>query len=608
MTKLAQIFCAFLLAACAAQPPAPGKVDPQILAGLDRPAERPVTPAAQPAAVQEALLPPLRMEGSRTLGAPVEPRFDLVVESAAADQVFMSIVSGTRYSMLVHPEVSGSLSINLKDVTVREALDAIRDMHGYEYQVDGTRILVRPPGLQTRVFQVNYLMALRAGRSDVRVSSGAMSGNFSGSSAPASGGAALAAPPAAATGGGGVSPALSPSTGLGAAASGGMVSDSSRVSTVTQSDFWSELSAAMRALVGNGAGRNVVVSPQSGVVVIRAMPDEIRSVENYLKAMRVSVERQVMIEAKVIFVTLNNAYQAGVNWAAFPTTHLSGALVGSNAALGVTAPLAASGLTITPAQRAVATTAIGAGLAGTATSATGALGAGVFGLALQTQNFAALLQFLESQGTVQVLSSPRIAALNNQKAVLKVGRDEFFVTNVTSTTLTNTVGAVAGVQHSPTLSSFFSGVSLDITPQIDDEGNITLHIHPLVSNVENGTLSFNFGAGLGAQNLQVAKSTINESDTIVRVQDGNIVALGGLMQTDVAAERSGVPGLQNEPGIGGASRNSTNTNRKRELIILFKPTVIRSERDWEMDPQQARERLQLYGNEPSSSRPAARGQ
>ena len=325
MKKLAQALFAFLVVACAAPPQGPIKVDPRIMAGLDRPADRPAAPAAQSAAVQDALLPPLRVEGMRLQAAPVEPRFDLVVAAAAAQQVFMSIVSGTRYSMLVHPDVVGSLSLNLKDVTVREALDAIRDMHGYEYQIDGTRIFVRPAGLQTRVFQVNYLMGLRAGRSDVRVSSGMIT------TAPAS--TAITVPGQAVPG---IAAAPAAISALGSSALGGAVTDSSRVSTLTQSDFWSELHAAMRTLVGNGEGRNVVVSPQSGVVVIRAMPEEIRSVENYLRAMRVSVERQVMIEAKVIDVTLSNAFQAGVNWAAFPTNGITAAQVGSNVSIGAT--------------------------------------------------------------------------------------------------------------------------------------------------------------------------------------------------------------------------------------------------------------------------------
>ncbi len=140
----------------------------------------------QPDAVREALLPPLRAEMPKVSGAPVEPRFDLVVNSAPARQVFMSIVSGTRYSMIVNPGVSGILSLNLKDVTVREALEAIREVYGYEFRVDGTRIYVEAAGLQTRVFQVNYLIGLRSGRSDVRVSSGAISGaTQQGGTAPA---------------------------------------------------------------------------------------------------------------------------------------------------------------------------------------------------------------------------------------------------------------------------------------------------------------------------------------------------------------------------------------------------------------------------------------
>src|SRR3989441_7996316 len=136
--------------------------------------------AGQPEAVREALLPPLRAEMPKVPGAPVEPRFDLVVNSAPARQVFMSIVSGTRYSMIVNPAVGGTLSLNLKDVTVREALEAIREVYGYEFRVDGTRIYVESAGLQTRVFQVNYLIGLRSGRSDVRVSSGAISGTQQG--------------------------------------------------------------------------------------------------------------------------------------------------------------------------------------------------------------------------------------------------------------------------------------------------------------------------------------------------------------------------------------------------------------------------------------------
>ncbi len=585
-TSLAAIAAA-LLGSCA-----PFHVDQSVISEIESATAQ---KGSQPNAVREALLPPLRAEMPKVPGAPVEPRFDLVVNTAPARQVFLSIVSGTRYSMIVNPAVSGTLSLNLKDVTVREALEAIREVYGYEFRIDGTRIYVESAGLQTRVFQVNYLIGLRSGRSDVRVSSGAISG-------PAQGGGGAAIPAGAAapaTPGQATSPALG-AFGLSSIATASL--DASRVSMVSQSDFWNEITFALRALIGTGPGRNLVVSPQSGVIVIRAMPDELRSVEKYLKAMRLSVERQVMIEAKVVDVTLNNAYQAGINWAAFPNSHrITAGVFGSNTQLGTTGNLSTgnAAITVDPAGRTLATGVLGTGLAGTAVSAAGAVGAGVFGLAVQTKDFAALLQFLDSQGNVQVLSSPRVAALNNQKAVLKVGTDQFFVTNVTGTPVQTAGGVTTAIQLTPTLNSFFSGVSLDITPQIDEDGNIFLHIHPLVSNVVQQDLTFNFGGVANAADttLPLARSSINETDTIVRVQDGNIVALGGLMKVDVANDRSGIPLLQDIPGVGGLFGNTTRTRTKRELVILLKPTIIKSERDWEEGIQQTRDRIQNLGSE-----------
>ncbi len=579
-TSLVAIAAA-LLSSCAF------RVDQGILSGIEGATAQ---KAAQPEAVREALLPPLRAEMPKVPGSPVEPRFDLVVNAAPARQVFMSIVSGTRYSLIVNPAVSGTLSLNLKDVTVPEALEAIREVYGYEFRIDGTRIYVESAGLQTRVFQVNYLIGLRSGRSDVRVSSGSISGNVQ------QGGAGAQAAAAPGTPGQATSPALG-AFGLSSIATASL--DASRVSMVSQSDLWNELTNALRSLIGTGPGRNVVVSPQSGVIVIRAMPEELRSAEKYLKAMRLSVERQVMIEAKVVDVTLNNAYQAGINWAAFSTKHRAGGgVIGSNTQLGTTGNLSTgnSSLVVDPTGRVVRTGVLGTGLAGTAVSAAGAVGAGVFGLAVQTNNFAALLQFLESQGNVQVLSSPRVAALNNQKAVLKVGTDQFFVTNVTGTPVQNVAGVTTAIQLTPTLNSFFSGVSLDITPQIDEDGNILLHIHPLVSNVTQQDLTFNFGGGGTDTTLPLARSSINETDTIVRVQDGNIVALGGLMKLDVANDRSGIPLLQDLPGVGVLFGNTTRTRTKRELVILLKPTVIKGERDWEEGIQQAHDRMQDFGS------------
>jgi len=541
-----------MISGCAVPPPTKG-VLPAIASELASAAER--KPPARPEALDRALLPPVLMGMPSVAGVDLEARFDLNVSNAPAAQVFMSIVSGTRYSILLHPEVSGVISVSLKDVTVEEALSAIREQYGYDYRAEGTRIYVQPAGLQTRVFQVNYLPGQRRGITEVRVTSGAVTDTAQGAA---------------------TSPGAAPTT-----TTSSRAQETSRVTTQQQADLWADLRTALLAIVGTGEGRSVIVTPQSGVVVVRALPEQLRSVEQYLRATRLSIERQVMLEAKIIEVTLSGEYQAGINWAIFNRNVAVGQLSSSAAVSGAAA---ASGLVADTARRSIVTSA-------GAFAASNPAGA-VFGLALQTPSFAALLTFLESQGNVQVLSSPRIATLNNQKAVLKVGTDEFFVTNVSTTTTTT----AAGSQTSPsvTVQPFFSGIVLDVTPQIDQGSNIILHIHPAVSEVTESTRVVNLGGGNPSITLPLAKSTVNETDTIVRVTDGNIVAIGGLMSVDVRDSRGGIPGLADDSVL----RNTSRTARKRELVILLKPTLIVADRNWEQDIEQTRGRLESL-NQPS---------
>jgi MSHA biogenesis protein MshL len=564
MKRILAWVLAAALSACA-YPPRQVGVAPSVLSEVDAGVRKPATP---PPAVSEALLPPLRMEMPDLRGQPLDPRFDLSVNNAPAMQVFMSIASGTRYSMLVHPQVGGTLTLNLKDVTVREALDSIRELYGYDYKIEGMRIFVQPAGLHTRIFQVNYLTGQRRGFSDVRVQSGAVTD--SGVSTGAAG-----APVATGT------PPSSRSL------------ESSRVTTQQQSDFWADLRTALLALVGPGEGRSVIINPLSGVVLVRGLPGELRAVGDYLRATRLSVERQVMLEAKIVEVTLSRAFQAGINWAAF---------FNDRASIGQLGP----GTVLQPGRGERRLQATGAGTIasdGTNVSVTNpalaafagrdfarpAASGSVFGLALATPNFSALLQFLESQGNVQVLSSPRIATLNNNKAVLKVGTDEFFVTNVTTTSTTSGTSTVQS--PSVTVQPFFSGIVLDVTPQIDEANNIILHIHPSVSEVTESTRVVNLGGQVAEIRLPLAKSTVSETDTVVRVSDGNIVAIGGLMSVDIRDNRSGIPGVSDE-GVGRVLRNADTVGRKKELVILLKPTIIESDRDWEHDVRESRRRME----------------
>ncbi len=176
-----------------------------------------------------------------------------------------------------------------------------------------------------------------------------------------------------------------------------------------------------------------------------------------------------------------------------------------------------------------------------------------------------------------MLSSPRIATLNNQKAVLKVGSDELYVTGITTSTTTTGTGSVS--TPSVTLQPFFSGIALDVTPQIDELGNVMLHVHPSISTVSEKQKNIDLGS-LGAYKLPLAASTVNETDSIVRLKDGQIVAIGGLMLQETRDERSGVPVLQDVPVMGGLFRQTNSVTRKRELVILIKPSVIRDDGSW----------------------------
>lgn len=569
-----------VLAGCAA-PQRPGN---DVLGEINDVLLKSATERQAPAAKlsDTSLMPPLAPQ--LVTDAPAaEPRFDLSVVNAPATQVFMALVSGTRYSMLLPPDVSGSLTINLKDVTLIEALDTIRELYGYEYRVQGKRIFIEPNTMKSRVFQINYLSSRRRGSSDLRVSSSSLSTGGRTTSTTAASGAA---------------PTTPSGSGTTAAASS---EDTTRVSMSTDSDFWGDLNRAMTSIVGTADGRSIVINPSSGAVVVRALPTELRNVERYLKATQLIAERQVMLEAKIIDVTLADGFQAGINWSTFNGSN-------NRTSVGVVSPgtvlSAQPGTPIvsTPSRWAAANDrdsifpGAGAFLPGAAgVIAASALGRGFLGLAFQSTNFAALLNFLETQGSVSVLSSPRIATLNNQKAVLKVGTDELFVTNVSSTTTTTTTGTTSAPDL--TLQPYFSGISLDVTPQIDEDGNIILHVHPAISTVTEKEKVINLG-DLGTFVLPLASSNINETDSIVRVQDGSIVAIGGLMRHEKNTGNAQLPGTSGffANVLGQRSAGTS----KRELVILIKPTIINNDGDWIQDVKEVQGRMRAY----SSDRPA----
>jgi len=500
---------------------------------------------APPPEIRSALIPPAPQPGV-ALEQPMEATFDIAASKVPAREFFMGLVEGSSVNMVVHPEVAGEISIDLKNTSIAEVLEVVHNVYGYPYRKTGNIYQVMPAGLQARTFQVNYLNLVRRGSSDTRVSSGQVT------QVPGS------------------------ENGTGTTQAENI--SGSRIETESTADFWGELQQAVTSLVGSEGGRKVIVQPQASVVVVVAMPDELQLVAGYLQTIQENLQRQVVIEAKVIEVSLADGFQSGINWAALAQNSegksaLFGQTGGGSIFSGGASVTAGNSGNLAPGQLLPD---------GLDTSAFG----GVFSLALNFNDFQAFIEMLQRQGDVQVLSSPRISTVNNQKAVIKVGSDEFFVTDISSDT---TTGTSTNSSTDVTLTPFFSGIALDVTPQIDAEGRITLHIHPTVSEVVDQTKEINiFGVN---QSIPVAYSTVRESDSVVHAGSGQLVVIGGLMQEKTVTEEAGVPLLSKLPGLGALFRHNKSSSQKSELVILLRPQVIGSSFDWSASLEQSRQRI-----------------
>jgi MSHA biogenesis protein MshL len=486
--------------------------------------------------------------------ADAEPRFNIAVVNAPAKSFFLALVRDTPYNMVVHPDVSGDISLDLKQVTVPEVLEMTRELYGYDYRKLSAGYLVLPATLQTRMFYVNYVDLERTGSSRTRVTSGQSSSNGgqNGQNGGANGGGQN----------GNYSPSDTPgqtptgSSGNGSRAAGSQTG--SFIETRYKVDFWSELARSLEELLPKDAAHSVVVNAQSGVIAVRAMPNELNDVGKFLAKIQSTAGRQVILEAKIIEVDLNNDFQAGVNWSALLSNGSQHYLIGQQSPSTFDANLLApTGPTVTVAP--------GNPIPGLVSNTLG----GAFTLGAQARDFAAYVNLLQVQGNTRVLSSPRVSTLNNQKAVIKSGSDQFFVTNVTSNTVTSTA---ASTSNSIELTSFFSGVALDVTPQIDDDGSVILHIHPTVSAVTSQNLSVTYAGQ--TDTLPLALSQIRESDSVIKARSGQVVVIGGLMTTHDSQINYQTPGLGSIPLLGNLFKSKQTTHSKTELVILLKPIVV----------------------------------
>lgn len=467
---------------------------------------------APPPSVQAALIPPLDIAGSSGGG----PRFDVAVNDMPARDFFLSLMQSAGQNLLVHPQVTGNITFSLSNVNLEEVLAAVRDSYGYDYRRTSYGYQIQPNQAITRTYDLNYLNVQRQGTTDTRVSSGQVTS--------------------------------SDNTGVGAAgtttSSTSSTVNASQLLTSSSVDFWAEIREVIAMMIGNEEGNQVVVNPQAGLLVVRAASDDQQAVENFLRQAQRNLQRQVILETKILEVNLSDGFQAGINWSQL------GSMGNADITLG---------------------------LQGDALTGPDNIG-GVFSAIVEVGDFSGMLQLLETQGEVRVLSSPRISTLNNQKAVIKVGTDEFFVTDV-STTTTSLAGGTTAPDLDITLTPFFSGISLDVTPQIDENDQVTLHVRPTVSRVQDQNKSIQLGGENNVFNLPLALSTTRQSDSIVRARSGQVVVIGGLLENRNTNDDANVPWLSKLPFAGALFQQQRKSLQQTELVILMRPQVV-SDQVW----------------------------
>lgn len=485
--------------------------------------EKPIPEAfSVPTTVASQLMPSALLENAPL----VEKRFDIAAKDVDVRSFFSSLVQETPYSVVFDQDLDQVLSLNLKQVTLDEVIDTVAQLYSFVVEKKGKILHVSAAGITTETFSFNYLLLERNGTSQTSISSGGITQNQNGNGGSGANGFANNNNNSGSNGnnyGGN---------------SGNNGVNGTFIESTTDTNYWEELEETLTNLI-EGEGRKVILSPQAGLVTVRGYPQDVATVKRFLERSQQNLQRQVILEARIIEVTLSDGYQQGIEWQKLLT-------YSGNTDFN---------FTTTPAQ-----------VSNTVSSALG----GVASLSFANADFSGVVSLLSTQGDVNVLSSPRTTAINNQKAVIKVGADEYFVTDVSSTT--SNVGDSVVANPEVELTPFFSGIALDVTPQIDEQDNVLLHVHPSVIDVVEQQKTIELQNG--AFQLPLAKSAIRETDTIISANSGDVVVIGGLMSSRTTDDVSKVPVLGSIPLLGQLFTNRKEQTQKTELIILIKPTVV----------------------------------
>lgn len=516
-------------------------------------------------------LPPQKMETARPQPSPEEKLKEIVVpqmeeakkvpdrlfsihaRDSYIQDVLLAFSKESEQNIVIDPDLSGRVTVDLKRVTLKEALDAVLSPMGWTYHIDGKFIKISRPQLETRLFTLNYIATRRHGKREVY--------------ATTSSGGGLQTSPIS-----GQQTALSP---------GGARTGYTDLISVDEVDLWKEIQKGLESLIFgsaeekekenpsdkekttwarvDGRGKRLIVNRTTGTIMVTDYPINLNKVASYLETVEGSSQRQVTIQAKIMEVILSDDHREGINWKV-----IEGLPRSINVAWGLTNKAGTTGFpgSTTGYVSGASTT------GGTAASTINTPGlfkimpyGGVLALGAAGTEvaFSDIMQAIAEQGDVKILSSPTISTLNNQKAIIRVGnQDVFFITGAISTQYT-----VTQIIQPMTIDI---GIILDVTPQIAEDGTIIMNIHPSITDKT------------GEKTTPDGKSTfpllsVRETDTTVRVRDGQTIIIAGLMQEKIEEHYTGVPVLQSFPLMGGLFRHKIQTKSNSELVIMITPTL-----------------------------------
>jgi MSHA biogenesis protein MshL len=518
---------------------------------------------------ERAKLPPQKEEAAKSKPPPEEKLKELVIpqmeeakkvpdrlfsiyaRDSNIQDVLLAFSKDSELNIVIDPDLNGKVTIDLKRVTLKEALGAILSPLGWTYAIDGKFIKISRPRMETRLFTLNYIATKRTGRREVYAST-STGGGLQTSTLP------------------GQQTALSP---------GGARTGYTDLITVDEVDLWKEIQKGLETLVFGTVeekdkevtsekektnwtrvderGKRLIINKSTGTIMVTDYPLNLNKVASYLETVEGSSQRQVSIQAKIMEVVLSDAHKEGINWKV-----IEGLPRSINVAWGLTNKAGTTGFT-GGSSGYISDTGTG-----TTTSTISTPGifkiapyGGVFALGAAGTEVALsdIMQAIAEQGDVKVLSSPTISTLNNQKAIIRVGnQDVFFITGAVSTQTT-----VTQIVQPMTIDI---GILLDVTPQIAEDGTIIMNIHPSITDKT------------GEKTAPDGKSTfpllsVRETDTTVRVRDGQTIIIAGLMQEKTLENYTGVPVLDSLPLLGGLFRYKTQTKTNSELVIMITPTL-----------------------------------